>query len=54
MGDGEITLNVSKLLSGQLTYVATDLVDVIFLFCYVSFLVFFSVLFVYLFQGFPG
>ena len=41
MGDGEITLNVSKLLSGQLTYVATDLVDVIFLFCCVSFLVFF-------------
>lgn len=41
MGDGEITLNVSKLLSGQLTYVATDLVDVIFLFCCVSFLAFF-------------
>lgn len=42
MGDGEITLNVSKLLSAQLTYVATDLVDVIFPFCCVSFLVFFS------------
>lgn len=41
MGDGEITLNVSKLLSAQLTYVATDLVDVIFPFCCVSFLVFF-------------
>ena len=54
MGNGEITLNVSKLLSAQLTYVATDLVDVIFPFCCVSFLVFFfSVLFVYLFQGFP-
>lgn len=54
MGDGEITLYVWKLLSAQLTYVATDLVDVIFPFCCVSFLVFFfSVLFVYLFQGFP-
>ena len=54
MGDGEITLNVSKLLSAQLTYVATDLVDVIFPFCCVSFLVlFFPVLFVYLYQGFP-
>ena len=55
MGDSEITLNVSKLLSAQLTYVATDLVDVIFPFCCVSFLVFFffPVLFVYLFQGFP-
>lgn len=41
MGNGEITLNVSKLLSAQLTYVATDLVDVIFPFCCVSFLVFF-------------
>lgn len=41
MGDGEITLYVWKLLSAQLTYVATDLVDVIFPFCYVSFLVFF-------------
>lgn len=41
MGDGEITLNVSKLLSAQLTYVATDLVDVIFPFCCVSLLVFF-------------
>lgn len=41
MGDSEITLNVSKLLSAQLTYVATDLVDVIFPFCCVSFLVFF-------------
>ena len=41
MGDSEITLNVSKLLSAQLTYVATDLVDVIFPFCCVSLLVFF-------------
>ena len=41
MGNGEITLNVSKLLSAQLTYVATDLVDVIFPFCCVSLLVFF-------------
>lgn len=41
MGDGEITLNVSKLLSAQLTYVATDLVDVIFPFCCVSFFFFF-------------
>ena len=41
MGDSEITLNVSKLLSAQLTYVTTDLVDVIFPFCCVSLLVFF-------------
>lgn len=41
MGDSEITLNVSKLLSAQLSYVATDLVDVIFPFCCVSLLVFF-------------